>query len=135
MGVKLHRHVPERPQTLGFSYGLADEQLSYLLAEATVEGLALEAVEHADLLRLLAAPEFVARSGASLRWLAGLDLLPALDLHPFTGLQRIEGYVFNDADTLAALRRAAAGLRAVGEVGGSGRPGALVLGHQAAAAS
>ena len=32
-------------QVLGFSYGLQPEQLSYLLSEAVVGGLALEAIE------------------------------------------------------------------------------------------
>lgn len=41
-----------------------------------VEGLALEAVEHADLERILNSDDFQQRSGASLRWLqVGLGLV------------------------------------------------------------
>lgn len=60
-------------------------------------------MDHADLQRLLGAPEFRAHSGAALRWLAGLDLLPALDLSGFPGLQRFEGYVPNNPESLAAM--------------------------------
>lgn len=33
----------------------------------------------------------------------GLDLVPSLDLRAFEGLQRFEGYVLNDADSISAI--------------------------------
>lgn len=80
MTVRLHRHLPDQAQVVGFSYGLGEEQASYLLSEARVEGLALEAVEAAELSAVLNSGEFQARCGGSLRWLQGLDLLGELQL-------------------------------------------------------
>ena len=80
MTVRLHRHLPDQAQVVGFSYGLGEEQASYLLSEARVEGLAVEAVEAAELSAVLNSGEFQARCGGSLRWLQGLDLLGELQL-------------------------------------------------------
>jgi len=45
-----------------------------------VQGLALEAVEQADLEGVLNSEEFQRRCGPSLRWLLGTDLFTSLDL-------------------------------------------------------
>lgn len=65
---------------LGFCYGLSEEQMSYLLSEASVGGLSLEAVERGELEALLNSEDFQRRCGASLAWLQGLDLFSSLQL-------------------------------------------------------
>ena len=66
---------------LGFSYGLQPEQLSYLLSEAMVGGLALEAIEEeGEVARVLNDEDFQRRCAGSLAWLQGPDLDSILEL-------------------------------------------------------
>ncbi|EFN50516.1 expressed protein [Chlorella variabilis] len=105
MTVRLHRHLPDQAQVVGFSYGLGEEQASYLLSEARVEGLALEAVEAAELSAVLNSGEFQARCGGSLRWLQGLDLLGELQLEgPTLVLAAGHGTLREALDALTASR-------------------------------
>jgi hypothetical protein len=80
MTVHLHRAAPGQPRTLGFSYSLHPDQLAYLVAEAEVAGLALEAVPAEEAAAVLGDEDFRGRCAASLASLQGLDLLPSLEL-------------------------------------------------------
>ncbi len=79
--------------------------MSYLLSEAAVGGLSLEAMERGDLEALLNHEEFQRRCGPTLAWLQGLDLFSSLQL---------------------GVRRASAGLLGEGRAGGGGGGGVYV---------
>lgn len=108
--VRLHRYRPEEPQVLGFCYGLSEEQMSYLLSEASVGGLSLEAVERGELEALLNSEDFQRRCGASLAWLQGLDLFSSLQLGAYPELRRLECYVLPQQDSLGAVCQLPPGL-------------------------
>ena len=72
---------PHHLQMLGFAYALQPEQMSYLLSEAVVGGLALEAIEEeGEVGRVLNSEDFQARCAGSLGWLQGVDLDSGLEL-------------------------------------------------------
>ena len=82
-------------QVLGFSYGLQPEQLSYLLSEAVVGGLALEAIEEeGEVARVLNDEDFQRRCAGSLAWLQGLDLDSSLELGVSLGVWSLESGVW-----------------------------------------
>ncbi|KAL4420835.1 hypothetical protein ABPG75_010491 [Micractinium tetrahymenae] len=108
--VRLHRYKPEEPQVLGFCYAVNEEQMSYLLSEAQVGGLSLEAAERGDLEALLNSEEFQRRCGATLAWLQGLDLFSSLQLGAYPELRRLECYVLPKEDSLAAICQLPSGL-------------------------
>ena len=82
-------------QVLGFSYGLQPEQLSYLLSEAVVGGLALEAIEEeGEVARVLNDGDFQRRCAGSLAWLQGLDLDSSLELGVSLGVWSLDSGVW-----------------------------------------
>ncbi|KAL4451263.1 hypothetical protein ABPG77_009335 [Micractinium sp. CCAP 211/92] len=108
--VRLHRFKPGEPQVLGFCYSLSEEQMSYLLSEAAVGGLSLEAMERGDLEALLNHEEFQRRCGPTLAWLQGLDLFSSLQLGAYPELQRLECYVLPQEESLEAVCQLPGGL-------------------------
>ncbi|PRW20190.1 hypothetical protein C2E21_9235 [Chlorella sorokiniana] len=109
--VRLHRPQPDEPRVLGFCYSLQEDQLAFLLTEATVQGLHLEAFDEPDqVLQVLNDEEFKRRNAPCLRSLAGLDLLDSLDLQDYGALQRFEGYLQNNPDSLGAVSQLPRGL-------------------------